>query len=71
MRTCSGWGPCRTRSAAWLPDARALSVADVLRLAAGDDAGRVDWAALQSAGRQALTTWWRRANAKARAWPTC
>ena len=32
-RCCSASTACRTPCAAWLPDARALSVADVLRLA--------------------------------------
>ena len=40
---------------AWLPDARALSVADILKLAAGERGGNQDWGpALQALGVQAL-----------------
>jgi uncharacterized protein (TIGR00255 family) len=39
----------------WLPDARALSVADVVRLAAGESTSEVDWAQpLAQLGAQAL-----------------
>jgi uncharacterized protein (TIGR00255 family) len=40
---------------AWLPDARGLGVADVLRLAAGDGAAQDDWSAdLMAVARKAL-----------------
>jgi uncharacterized protein (TIGR00255 family) len=40
----------------WLPEAPALTVAEILRLAAADDGGSVDWAEpLQQLARQALT----------------
>lgn len=40
---------------AWLPDARALSVADILKLAAGERGGHQDWGpALQELATQAL-----------------
>jgi len=40
----------------WLPDAPALSVAEILRLASADDGGTVDWSApLQQLATQVLT----------------
>jgi uncharacterized protein (TIGR00255 family) len=39
----------------WLPDARALSVADVIRMSAGEDSGGTDWAeAFQALAGKAL-----------------